>query len=149
MSSGFLCLKVTSVSWGLAEVCRECVHACRRTFEECMLSQSTSLRRTRCLCCNCDGGENECLGERSRDSTHVQVSLKGVCDEEYVRDIFKDLEAIIRNGEEGIWCYGEQSFIDVSVFPSSTPPPSPTPRSGHGPTLKTCANISTQYNTPR
>ena len=67
------------------------------------------------------------MRERWRDSTHVCVSLKGLKDAEYVKDIFRDLEYILRDGQEGIWCYGASSFIDVSIFPRSPTLQSLTP----------------------
>jgi hypothetical protein len=44
-------------------------------------------------------------------------------DEDYVRDIFGDLLAILKSGEEGTWCYHEGAFVDVSIVPKTPSPP--------------------------
>ena len=44
-------------------------------------------------------------------SRTVIVSLPGISDEDYMCDIMKDLQRIVRQGEVGHWYYGARAYI--------------------------------------
>ena len=89
-------IEMTRVSHGLRAVCQECICACKAELVACL---------------------------RSTTRTRVRVCLRGLEDEDYVRDIFGDLLAILKSGEEGTWCYHEGAFVDVSIVPKTPSPP--------------------------
>lgn len=106
--SASLRVEVTGISRGLKTVCQECVHACKTVFRRTL--------RTRV-------GPNERL--HTRVIHRVRVCLRGLEDEDYVRDIFGDLLAILESGEEGTWCYVEGTFVDVSISARTPSPETP------------------------
>ena len=89
-------IEMIRVSHGLQAVCQECICACKAELVACL---------------------------RSTTRTRVRVCLRGLEDEDYVRDIFGDLLAILKSGEEGTWCYHEGAFVDVSIVPKTPSPP--------------------------
>jgi hypothetical protein len=129
-------VEVIGISRGLKTVCQECVHACKAEYAASF--HSKMFRRTL----------RTCVGPKERLRTHVRVCLRGLEDEDYVRDIFGDLSAILESGEEGTWCYVEGTFVDVSIC-ARTPSPDVLPsrqaqtdyeNSPEGPHSKLCSD---------
>ncbi len=95
-------IELIRVSSDLRAVCHECIRACKAELVACL---------------------------RSTTRTRVRVCLRGLEDEDYVRDIFADLLAILQCGEEGTWCYHDGAFVDVLLVPKTPSPPCAPQRS--------------------
>jgi hypothetical protein len=71
---------------------------------------NTSLQDTPDAMYGFECGENS--ESRGRLVLTVTVRLQGISDEDYIRDILRDLKAILERGEVGHWCYGDNSYIE-------------------------------------
>jgi hypothetical protein len=71
---------------------------------------NTSPQDTRDAMCGVECGEH--AESRGRLVLTVTVRLQGISDEDYIRDILRDLKAILERGEVGHWCYGDNSYIE-------------------------------------
>ena len=73
---------------------------------------NTSPQDTPDAMCDVEFGEHAESRCRGRLVLTVTVRLQGISDADYIRDILRDLKAILERGEVGHWCYGDNSYIE-------------------------------------